>query len=193
MGGQLHAPTALSSGKIRYPLYRRLCGLQSRSGRVRKISPPPGFDHRTAQAVATRYTDCAIPPPPSYFLLFLNLTYFFKKYERSSFQSVTRRLRWRHEFNPMAVHMGLIVPPLTLEHIFLRARKCTLLLLIIALILHSRLSLIRRINAEFFRTGSPIITQSCPTKKVKKVFLQERSNTHTHTAVVCLHDFSRFK
>jgi hypothetical protein len=32
---------------------------QGRSGRVRKISPPPGFDPRTAQPVASRYTDCA--------------------------------------------------------------------------------------------------------------------------------------
>jgi hypothetical protein len=30
-------------GKTRYPLYRRLGGPQGRSGRVIKISPPPGF------------------------------------------------------------------------------------------------------------------------------------------------------
>ena len=30
-------------------------------GRVRKISPPPGFNSRTVQPVATRYTVCAIP------------------------------------------------------------------------------------------------------------------------------------
>ena len=30
-------------------LYRRMCGPQSRSGRVRKISPQPGFDPRTVQ------------------------------------------------------------------------------------------------------------------------------------------------
>ena len=36
-------------------------GPQGRSGRVRKISPPPGFDPRTVQPVASRYTDCAIP------------------------------------------------------------------------------------------------------------------------------------
>jgi hypothetical protein len=34
----------LSPGKTRYPLYRRLGGPQGRSGQVRKISPPPGFD-----------------------------------------------------------------------------------------------------------------------------------------------------
>ena len=33
----------------RYPLYRWLGGPQGRSGWVRKISPPPGFDSRTVQ------------------------------------------------------------------------------------------------------------------------------------------------
>ena len=28
------------------------------------MSHPPGFDPRTVEAVASRYTDCAIPPPP---------------------------------------------------------------------------------------------------------------------------------
>ena len=44
-------------GKTRYPLYRRLGGPQGRSGQVRNISPPPGFDPRTVQPVASRYTD----------------------------------------------------------------------------------------------------------------------------------------
>jgi len=57
VSGQRHAPVALPPGKTRYPLYRRLGGLQGRSGQVRKISPPPGFDHRTVQPVASRYTD----------------------------------------------------------------------------------------------------------------------------------------
>ena len=43
-------------GKTWYPLYRRLGGPQGRSGLVRKISPPPGFDPRTVQPVASRYT-----------------------------------------------------------------------------------------------------------------------------------------
>jgi len=47
----------LPPGKTRYPLYRRLDGPQGRSGHVRKISPPPGFDPRTVQPVASRYTD----------------------------------------------------------------------------------------------------------------------------------------
>ena len=49
-------------GKTRYPLYRRLGGPQGRSGQVRKISPPPGFDPRTVQPVASRYTDWATRP-----------------------------------------------------------------------------------------------------------------------------------
>jgi len=48
---------SLSPGKTRYALYRRLGGAQGRSGHVRKISPPPGFNPRTVQPVASRYTD----------------------------------------------------------------------------------------------------------------------------------------
>ena len=47
--------------QTRYPLYRRLGGSQAPSGRVRKISPSPGFDIRTVQTVASRCTDWAIP------------------------------------------------------------------------------------------------------------------------------------
>ena len=36
-------------------------GPQGRSGRVRKGSPPPRFDPRTVQTVASSYTDCVIP------------------------------------------------------------------------------------------------------------------------------------
>jgi len=43
-------------------MYRRLDGLHGRSGRVRKISPPPGFDPQTVQPVASRYTDIATRP-----------------------------------------------------------------------------------------------------------------------------------
>ena len=57
VGGQRHVPAALPPGKdTRYPLYRRLGGSQGRSGGVRKFSPPPRFDPRTVQSVASRYT-----------------------------------------------------------------------------------------------------------------------------------------
>ena len=59
--GQRHAPAALPPGKTLYPLYRRLGGPQGRSGRVPKTLTPPGFDPRTVQPVASRYTDWAIP------------------------------------------------------------------------------------------------------------------------------------
>jgi hypothetical protein len=42
-------------------LYRRLGWLQGRSGRVQKISPPPGFDPRVVQPIMTCYTEYAIP------------------------------------------------------------------------------------------------------------------------------------
>jgi len=55
VGGQRHAPAALPPGKTRYPLYRRLGGTQDRSGRVRKISSPTGFDPRTVQLYRLSY------------------------------------------------------------------------------------------------------------------------------------------
>ena len=58
--GQRQAPAALLPGKPRYPLYRRLGGPQGRSGRLRKISTPLGFDPRIVQPVASRSTDWAI-------------------------------------------------------------------------------------------------------------------------------------
>ena len=47
------------SGRRDFSLPSRpaLGGPQGRSGRVRNISPPPGFDPRTVQPVAIRYTD----------------------------------------------------------------------------------------------------------------------------------------
>ena len=63
VGEQRHAPAALPPRKNRYPLYRRLGRPQGKSGRVRKISPPLGFDPRNVQPVASRYTDWANPAP----------------------------------------------------------------------------------------------------------------------------------
>ena len=63
VGGQRHAPAALPPGKTRYPVCRRLGGPQGQSGEVQKILPPPGFNPRMIQPVASRYTDYAIPAP----------------------------------------------------------------------------------------------------------------------------------
>ena len=49
--------------ETRYPLYRRLGGPQGRSGRVLKISPPPGFDPRTVQPVAQSQYRLRYPGP----------------------------------------------------------------------------------------------------------------------------------
>ena len=62
VGGQLNAPAVLPPVKTRYPLYGRLGGAQGQHGWVQKISPPPGFDPRTVQPVASRYI-VAIPGP----------------------------------------------------------------------------------------------------------------------------------
>ena len=45
----------LHPGKTQYPFYGRLGGPLGRSGQVRKISPPPGFDPRTVQPVARAF------------------------------------------------------------------------------------------------------------------------------------------
>jgi hypothetical protein len=49
VGGQRHAPAALSPGITRYSLYRRLGRPQGRSGWVLKITHPPELDSRTVQ------------------------------------------------------------------------------------------------------------------------------------------------
>jgi hypothetical protein len=61
MGGQGQAPAALPPVKTQNPLYRRLGGSRGRSGRVRKISLPPGFDPWNAQPVVSRHVDSTIP------------------------------------------------------------------------------------------------------------------------------------
>ena len=63
VGGQHHAPPALPPGKTRCPLYRRLGRLQGRSGRVRKISPPPGFYPRDRPARSESLYRLSYPGP----------------------------------------------------------------------------------------------------------------------------------
>ena len=54
--GQRHAQAVLHPGKTRYPFYRMMGGPHGLSGQVQKTSPPPGFDPRTVQPVASHYT-----------------------------------------------------------------------------------------------------------------------------------------
>ena len=51
----------LPSGKNRYPFYRRLGGLQGRSGRAENLVPT-GIRSRTVQPVVSRYTGWATRP-----------------------------------------------------------------------------------------------------------------------------------
>jgi hypothetical protein len=53
---------SLPTGKTRYLLYRRLGGPQGRSGQMRNISSKTGFDLRTVQPIARRYTVYATRP-----------------------------------------------------------------------------------------------------------------------------------
>ena len=71
MGWVVNDLASLPPGNTRYSLYRRLARPQDRSGLVRKISPPPAFDPRTVQLVASRYTDWAIATPRNILTLFL--------------------------------------------------------------------------------------------------------------------------
>ena len=60
VGGLTPRPGHFTPGKETwYPLYMGPGGPQGRSGRVRKMSPPPGFDPLTVQPAASCYTDCA--------------------------------------------------------------------------------------------------------------------------------------
>ena len=66
-------PGRFTPEKNSYPLYKRLGGFHGRSGRVPKIFPPPGFDPRTLQPVASRYTDYALPAHRGIAVLILKL------------------------------------------------------------------------------------------------------------------------
>ena len=56
-GWSMPRPGRFTPGKDPVPILQEAGWPQGRSGRVRKISPPPGFDPRTVQPEASRYTD----------------------------------------------------------------------------------------------------------------------------------------
>jgi hypothetical protein len=69
VGGQVHVPAALPQGKRQGThCTGGWVGPQGRSERLRKTSPPPGFDLRTVQPVLSRYTDYAIPARPEHIM-----------------------------------------------------------------------------------------------------------------------------
>jgi hypothetical protein len=78
VGGQRNAPEVLHPGKTRYPLYRRPGGLQGRSGRVRKISPPTGIRYPDRPACSQSLYRLSYPSPllvHTYIGYLVSLTY----------------------------------------------------------------------------------------------------------------------
>ena len=68
VGGQLHARAALPPGKTRHPLG----GPQSRSGRVRKISPPTGIRSPDRSARSESLYRLRYPATPNILGIFQN-------------------------------------------------------------------------------------------------------------------------
>ena len=100
VGGQRHALAALPPRKTRYPLYMRLGGLQGRSGRVWKISPPPGFDPWAVQPIL--YTRLYVTDVFAYTVLYHTKSW-------ASLYKVTSL-----EFHPIGLEKWGILPFLTL-------------------------------------------------------------------------------
>jgi hypothetical protein len=61
VGGQRHAPAAFTHGKDPVPILQEAGWAPGPFWIGAENSPPPGFDPRTFQPVASRYTDYAIP------------------------------------------------------------------------------------------------------------------------------------
>ena len=61
VGGQHHAPAALPRKRLGTLRIGGWVGLRAGLDGYVKSRPPPGFDPRTVQPVASRYTDCANP------------------------------------------------------------------------------------------------------------------------------------
>jgi hypothetical protein len=79
----------LPPGKTRYPLYRKLDRPQGRFGQVRKISPLRGFDPRTVQPIASRYTDWATRST-----LCIYIPFTFRLLQRIWGRNNSRPLKW---------------------------------------------------------------------------------------------------
>jgi hypothetical protein len=118
-GGQRHAPAALPPGKTYYPLYSKLGEHQGRCGQVRKISPPPGFDPRTDQPVARRYSDWAILAPQILGCLHISYCRFVQRSVLSPTNIDIRRMlgkRYMHgnrhcfQFSPYATFVVSLLP-----------------------------------------------------------------------------------
>jgi len=61
VGGQRHAPAALPPGKDTVPVVQEVGWVPGPVWTDVENLAPPGFNPRTVQTVASRYTDWAIP------------------------------------------------------------------------------------------------------------------------------------
>ena len=67
MSGQRHAPAALYPGKDPVPVVQEAGWAPGPVWTcAENLTPPPGFDPRTVQPVASRYTDYATRPTDTY-------------------------------------------------------------------------------------------------------------------------------
>jgi hypothetical protein len=66
VGGQRHAPTLYPRERPLIHCIEEWVGLGASLDGCGKSRPPPEFDPRTVQPVASRYNDCAIPGRHSY-------------------------------------------------------------------------------------------------------------------------------
>jgi hypothetical protein len=89
---------SLPPGKTRYPLYRRLGGPDGRSGQLRKMSPLSGFDSRTVQPVASRYTDYPTRPTNQIHTVYIIPPYFIKVLFNIFLPSTPRYSKWSISF-----------------------------------------------------------------------------------------------
>jgi hypothetical protein len=71
VGGQLHALATLTWERELVPILHKA---EWAPGLVQKNSPPPGFDPRTTQYVASYHTDCVIPAHSKIRHEFFNIT-----------------------------------------------------------------------------------------------------------------------
>ena len=114
--GQRHAPVALPPGKSRYPSYRRLDGPQGLSGRVRKISPPPGFDPRTVQTVAQSLYQQSYPGSLYiYIYIYTHIYLYIYIYISSNIKYKSTSLLFLNYFNAMTFYLM----PFIIHYIFM--------------------------------------------------------------------------
>jgi len=95
-GSHSRAGCSLPPGETRYPFYIRLSRPQDPSGRVWKISSPPGFDPRNFQPLASRYTVFATRPssvnkfPSKLIMCYLEIFFFFPEVQTNARTKLNR-------------------------------------------------------------------------------------------------------